>query len=108
MKNDKNSAPDTVQDLLDLQVETGGVEETVDPCDFIEAMNEVIETIEPSPNQVLLAARMLVHRLEAYHCSMVNNTEEMSEFSAFQRTIWKDDYKNLRKAIKHLRLVHED
>ena len=104
MSNSLPSAPTSPAELFALN-ETRELAEG--PRAFAEAVAELQEELEPTPAQGLNAAIQLVNQLTVYHFETLTNADEM-ELTAYQRELWAQDYKALRKALKLLRGVTQD
>ena len=104
MTNTNPSIPSSPAELLKLNE---NFKLAAGPNAFAEAIQELQEEMEPSPNQGLTAAISLVGQLAIYHFDTLDNADEM-ELTAYQREIWATDYKALKKALKLLRSVTQD
>ena len=110
MSENNPRVPNTPQELIDMQ---GPIPlEEVDEIDnghpdaFAEfLLGEILHEYDPSPFQVVRACIAFLRRLEVQHFHMLN---EKDFESAFVEEIWKQDYKSILKALKHLNQIHPD
>ena len=98
-----NSTPNTPLELIALnEVEKF---DTENPEALTELIQELQSEYEPSPLQGLRAAQHLIEQLYMFHFNMVEDAEE-NELSAYQKQMWVDDTKLLKKALLALRQVN--
>ena len=98
-----NSTPNTPAELIALN--EGAKFDPENPFALVDVINEFHEEYEPSPLQGLKAAQDLLERLYFYHFQMVENAEE-NGLCEYQRHMWVDDTKLIKKAINALRQVN--
>ena len=97
------STPNTPLELIALnEVEKF---DTENPEALTELIQELQNEHEPSPLQGLRAAQHLLEQLYMFHFNMVEDAEE-NELSAYQKQMWVDDTKLLKKALLALRQVN--
>ena len=110
MTNNENSVPSTAGELLALNELRKIKEEEQkeglgdDPKALAYAITELQEDFNSSAVQDLMAAIMLVEKVKYFHHDMIENAEE-HELNSYQKTIWKEDYKALKVALKALRSI---
>lgn len=100
-----SETPNSPKELFDMQRRPSC--ETDDPEDFWAYIETTaLVDMDPSPYQVIKAIEHLLRRLEGYHFDALNG--EDLDLTEYQRKIWREDYKHLGKALKHIRLMHPD
>ena len=110
MTNNENSVPSTAGELLALNELRKIKEEEQkeglgdDPKALAYAITELQEDFNSSAVQDLMAAIMLVEKVKYFHHDMIENAEE-HELNSYQKTLWKEDYKALKVALKALRSI---
>lgn len=110
MANNENSVPSTAGELLALNELRKIKEEEQkeglgdDPKALAYAITELQEDFNSSAVQDLIAAIMLVEKVKHFHHDMIENAEEY-ELNSYQKTLWKEDYKALKVALKALRSI---
>jgi hypothetical protein len=110
MTNNENSVPSTAGELLALNELRKIKEEEQkeglgdDPKALAYAITELQEDFNSSAVQDLMAAIMLVEKVKYFHHDMIENAEEL-ELNSYQKTLWKEDYKALKVALKALRSI---
>ena len=102
MSNSLPEVPNSPAELVALQAKESF--DSTNPDAFADLVSDLVVDTEPSPEQALRTALRLVDELYCYHFSQVENANEL-ELSAFQRQLWKDDTKLLKKALLALRQV---
>ncbi len=104
MENNTSPTPNSPQELFAMQKQSCC--ESQDVHAFADLLSDVIMPEEdPSPYQTVKAIEMMLSRLANYHFNVLQEDEDLTPW---QRKIWKDDYKNLEKALKFVRLVNLD
>ena len=98
-----NSTPNSPLELIALN--EGSKFDVDNPEALTELIQELQSEHEPSPLQGLRAAQHLIEQLYMFHFNMVQDAEE-NELSAYQKQLWKDDTKLLKKALLALRQVN--
>jgi hypothetical protein len=98
--NSNNSnVPNTPEELLALN-KNRSAEPTSDGC-FLRAMEDALEECNPEMNEVVNAAENLLMRMIKWHFDAISS----GELPEFSQTIWEDDMKSLKKALRNLRAV---
>jgi len=96
--------PNTPEELLKMQ--KGDEPSTEGPLDFWHLVEDMMDETLPSPYQTVKAAEKLVDRLYHYHFEVISDFDSNS--NKWSDRLWREDFKSLGKALKHLRLIHED
>ena len=104
MSNTNPSIPSSPAELFKLHEDFN---QAAGPNAFAEAIQELQDEMEPSTDQGINAAILLVNQLAIYHFNTLDNADDMG-LSAYQKEIWATDYKALKKALKLLRSVTQD
>ena len=97
------STPNTPAELLALH--ENAKFDVENPEALAELIQELQEEHEPSPLQGLRAAQLLLEQLHYFHFQAVENAEE-NGLTEYQRQMWADDTKLIKKAINALRQVN--
>lgn len=97
------STPNTPTELIALN--ESAEFNTENPGALVELISDLQERHEPTPLQGLRAAQHLLEQLHFYHFNTVENAEEIG-LTEYQRQMWIDDTKLIKKAIKALRQVN--
>lgn len=103
MSNSLPQVPNTPAELLALN--EGAKFDIDNPNALVELINELQEEHEPTPLQGLKAAICLLEQLHFYHFNTVENAEDL-ELTEYQRQMWVDDTKLIKKAINALKQVN--
>jgi hypothetical protein len=97
------STPNTPAELIALHENSKF--DVENPEALAELISELQEEYEPTPLQGLKAAQQLLEQLHYYHFNMVENADE-NNLTEYQRQMWADDTKLIKKAINALRQVN--
>lgn len=97
------TTPNTPAELIALN--EGAKFDIEDPNALVELIQELQEVNDPTPLQGLRAAQHLLEQLHYYHFNTVENADEL-DLSEYQRQMWIEDTKLIKKAINALRQVN--
>jgi len=104
--NSAQSVPNSPQELFNLQGKSKTEIETDDCESFADCLDELIIEFEPSAYQMVKAIERALEGLCNYHFNTI--IEGRDEMTPQVLRIWKEDYKNLTKALNRIKLVHPD
>jgi len=97
--SNSNSVPNTPEELLALN-KTRSAEHSGDCC-FLRALEDALEECNPEMNEVINATENLLMKMIKWHFDTISS----GELPEFSQTIWEDDMKSLKKALRYLRAV---
>jgi hypothetical protein len=104
--NSAHPVPNSPQELFAMQGKSKA-EPEVDDCElFADCLDDLIEEFEPSPYQMVKAIERALEGLCNYHFNTI--IEGGDEMTPQVLRIWKEDYKNLTKALNKVKIVHPD
>lgn len=69
-------------------------------------LNTAMEEMQPSPDQVALAAKAMLEHLASYHFSVLQGDDQ--ELNPWQKRLWSEDLERLTTAITNLRALNYD
>jgi hypothetical protein len=98
-----NSIPNSPAELIALH--ENAKFDVENPEALAELISELQNEHDPSPLQGLRAAQQLLEQLHYFHFQTVENAEE-NGLTEYQRQMWVDDTKLIKKAINALRQVN--
>ena len=107
MENNENViVPNSPEELFAMQdkVDDDNLE-VVDSNEFKGIVEDMFEETQPSPYQAVKAVEFLLEKLVCLH---FNQLEMNDELTPWQRNMWKDDLKCLKKALNNVRQVNPD